>query len=906
MISIFVDNKQIDVTDDIDLLITRSIADIREPEKRTSDWSKTVTLPGTKVNNTLFTYIFDVALDILGNGQFAPSFNPNKKADVVVLNDGLEQLRGFIRLIQINVLDKNLIEYECSLHGQTADLFTSISNSKLSDLDFGEYNHTLNRVNVVDSWASSIIKNGISQPFNLGEGYVYAQILDKFATTGTNASQWRVDDHIPCLYAKTIIDKIFDNVGYEYSTDSFFNSERFKRLIVPFNNYGLNSDESAALNRLFQAQVSGINTYAYNQTIQFNNDSTGGNFDNGGNYNVSTYKYTAPFSGDYDFYLTLNANYSTATPQPNDYVQCDFAIYKNGVFAGLTPLFRSTTSVNSWDFDATNYATVNCLSGDQIEIKLNQVYTSGNLPIASTFGTFTINLNTYFFNKVSTFTFAYNNTLEFANFFKGDYTQKDFIIGLVKMFNLYIEPNYDNPKKLRIVTRDEFYNGANLDWSKKLDYSQPINIIPMGDLDANPFTFSYAEGQDNHSKEYKSNTNLVYGQRTIRIDNDFVKEEKKINVIFASTLFVQDNSTQRYYSVNNGSREQLRILYYGGLQTTSQYKIYESNISGAVSYTQYPLTLHIDSPTNMQFDLNFGMSSYVLAGKGFNYSNQNLVNVYWYKTIIEITNKNSKLFNGYFRINPYDWNKIKFNDLYYFENQYWRLNKIIDYNPLQDGVYQCEFLLAKYYDGTSEVKKTLGSGIADYFGNQFPNGKPLGFTGTIYGGINIGTGQDLGSENVNVGDSTMSMGMRLNTNLGGVNNAIPDAFSMVNLLNCTNFIPNEQAKTYIENWKMLGAYLSGGSVVEIDNTNSPYTVLREDYLVVADTNHGDINMVLPNPSTNKGKTFVVKKIDANHKIYITAGDGSILIDDTTTHEMGNSKLCHHFISTGSKYYVIVP
>ena len=202
MISIFVDNKQIDVTDDIDLLITRSIADIREPEKRTSDWSKTVTLPGTKVNNTLFTYIFDVALDILGNGQFAPSFNPNKKADVVVLNDGLEQLRGFIRLIQINVLDKNLIEYECSLHGQTADLFTSISNSKLSDLDFGEYNHTLNRVNVVDSWASSIIKNGSSQPFNLGEGYVYAQILDKFATTGTNASQWRVDDHIPCLYQK--------------------------------------------------------------------------------------------------------------------------------------------------------------------------------------------------------------------------------------------------------------------------------------------------------------------------------------------------------------------------------------------------------------------------------------------------------------------------------------------------------------------------------------------------------------------------------------------------------------------------------------------------------------------------------------------------------------------------------
>jgi hypothetical protein len=77
--------------------------------------------------------------------------------------------------------------------------------------------------------------------------------------------------------------------------------------------------------------------------------------------------------------------------------------------------------------------------------------------------------------------------------------------------------------------------------------------------------------------------------------------------------------------------------------------------------------------------------------------------------------------------------------------------------------------------------------------------------------------------------------------------------------------------------------------------------------MVADTSTANVNIVLPTPSSsNKGKLFVVKKPETNHKVYITAGDGSIYIDDATTHELGNSKICHHFISSGTKYFVIVP
>lgn len=918
MISIFVDNKQIDVTEDIDLLITRSIADIREPEKRTSDWSKTVTLPETKVNNTLFTYIFDVALDILGNGQFAPSFNPNKKADVVVLNDGLEQLRGFIRLIQINVLDKNLIEYECSLHGQTSDLFTSLGNAKLSELDFSEYNHNLDQTNVANSWDTSIIKNGISQPFSYGNGYVYAQILSRRSNNTDVTNSWKVDDHIVSLYAKTVIDKIFSNVGYQYTDDSIFNTDRFKRLIIPYNNFGLNVDETAVTNRLFQAQISAPLTANKGDVIPFNNDSTGGNFDNGGNYNVSTYSFTAPVAGRYNFFLSLDASATFLTSSSLTSATVEFHLYVNNVKTRII-LVNSDNSYSSIGTNTFNFTTIGSKDVDLNKndvVKLvyydviENVFQTGT-SWSTTYKNISLNINpsTYFYNQASADEYGFNNIIEFSKFFSSDYTQKELLLSFVKMFNLYIEPDYNNPKKLKFIPRDDFYNGQNKDWSKKLDYSQTTEIIPMGELDSNPYIFTYKEGNDNNNKTYKDNTGRIYGDRIIRIDNDFVKQEKKIEIVFAPSPIYKDDTTGRYYSkYSNGAdnNSQLHLLYYSGAVTTPIYTIYNIDYTSAIAYNKYPVTLHIDSISNMQFDLGFGMPTYLNVGSGLNYSNQNLVNVYWYKTIIELTNKNSKIFRGYFRINAYDWNSLRFNDLYYFENQYWRLNKVIDYNPLQEGVYQCEFLLAKYYEGTSAIKKNLGTGVSDYFGNGFPFGRPLGFTGVRSGGVNLGMGTDLGGEIINVGDNTNSMGLRLNTNLGGSNNTIPSTFSNVNLLSCNDFIPLEQSKTYIENWTMLGAYLSGGNVVEIDDTDSPYTLLREDYLIVADTNNGDINMVLPNPSTNKGKTFVVKKIDSNHKIYITAGDGSILIDDTTTHEMGNSKLCHHFISTGSKYYVIVP
>jgi len=131
MIEILVEGQPLELLENPQILITRSIADIREPEARESEWSKTIEIPGTATNNKIFSHLFEVEQTVYGT-----SFNPNIKADCIIYEDGIEQLRGFLRLLTIRVDDSTHITYEVTCHGQSADLFTNIADLKLNQLDF--------------------------------------------------------------------------------------------------------------------------------------------------------------------------------------------------------------------------------------------------------------------------------------------------------------------------------------------------------------------------------------------------------------------------------------------------------------------------------------------------------------------------------------------------------------------------------------------------------------------------------------------------------------------------------------------------------------------------------------------------------------------------------------------------
>jgi hypothetical protein len=593
MIELLVNGNRVDLGEGVDIALNKSIADIRNPETRSADFSKTITIPGTSQNNKVFNHIFDVANDIIGSGQYNPDFNPNKKADCILLVDGMPQISGFIRLTEI-IANNDRYEYNCTIHGEGANLFTDLENAKLNELDFSEYNHTCNIINIKDSWDNQIYIDGVQEAFEYGRGYVWTQVLPKRTILNTDINEWKADDHTPALYAKTIVDKIFDTKGYKYTDDSFFTSDRFKRLIVPFANNGL--EASGATDRLFQAETTGttFTSGTTDFTIPFGNDSASGNFDNGGNYDTTSYEYTVPVGGIYAFYFAPNITFTAPTPlgSPVDTI-LEFSFVINGTTT-ITQLIDSNNVDNAtWTFTDIRNIQRRFAAGDTIKVQIESVqyYDSNSLAQFIPFGTMAIGSQTYFYNGTSASSIVYNETVDFGFFFGDKQTQRDFMLSLVRMFNLYVEQT--DAKTLRFVPRDEFYNGTKQDWSQLLDYDQPHEIVPMGELQNNPYVFTYKEGTDYGSKDHKQKTGRIYGDRTLRIDNDFVKSEKKIEVAFASTTMYNKNN--KFFALASDDKgkhtDDLRILYYNGLRQVPTYFFYDETKPSNPNVEFYPSLL---------------------------------------------------------------------------------------------------------------------------------------------------------------------------------------------------------------------------------------------------------------------------------------------------------------------------
>lgn len=908
MIEILVNNQRVDVGESFDILINKSIADVREPEKRSSDWTKTITLPGTKNNNKIFGHIFEIEHTVLSDTQFNTNFNPNKKASAVVLVDGLEQIQGFIRLIKIQVTDTANIFYECSIHGQTADLFSSISEKNLYELDFSEYNHTLSVDNVKNSWDTSIKVNNTTVNFEYGNGYVYA-LIDRQNKKLTNHWVWQINEATPCLYAKTIVDKIFEEEGYSYTNDSFFNTDRFKRLIIPAP-AGLVVNTTAANTRLFRAtRTTTQNIANYTTNWLFDNDSTSGNFDNGGNYNVSTGVYTIPVGGSYTFYVDLLGNINTTDyGHTNDKdIYLVVALKVNGNVKSTSIISCGSDDIYTFSGEVLAFPNVYMYSNDEVAIVVSRVY-DNDRPTVPVLGDFVVNVeDSVWYNNMSAINFGAGNVVDFGQFFNAEGKQSDFLVSLIRMFNLYIEPDKDFSKKLRIVPRDEFYNEPTIDLSNKLDYSQPLEIIPMGELNANPYYFTYKEGGDDANQSYQTYYYQTYGSRKFFIDNEFVKGEKKIETIFQPTQMRSYGSEKNFVlSYVPGDKLGYRILYYSGLVQNVNLSLVENVVSPTTiiggQQNKLPITTHIDSITNMNFDLSFGMPREVLLGAGYSYSSNNLFNQYWYRFMYEITNRNSKIVIGYFRLTPADFYKLRFANNYFFEGQYWKLNKIEDYNPLSDGVYKCEFLLSQYIEPFSPTIKVIGAETGSETitnGETFPYGYKYEAPTQPY--INIGFNNDDSNPSQGIiNASNTSVGGLTNTVLGGNEVYIPPMINNSTLVACDNFTPEESDTLYYQNYKLYPLWVSAGNVQTI---TANYTATANDWLFLCDTSGGAITITLPDPATISGKHWIFKKIASSHTVTIDTADDST-IDGSATFTMNANNETHWIVTDGTNYYLI--
>jgi hypothetical protein len=846
---IYINNEQIDLKEDVSIPLNFNIADIREPEKRSTTWSKTVILPGTTFNNDLFSNIWNVnaVINSTGTTNFSPNFNPNLKAQAEITYNEAIQFKGICQLLNVNVTDKYEIEYEVAFFGELQNVYQFFNNKYLRDLDFSEYNHKYTLYNQELSWGNT-------------SGFCYPMIDFGF---GIN-SQFKVTEMFPALYVKTIIDKMFLDAGFSYSS-SFFETQLFKKLIIPYSGAStLKLTAEQVRDRTMRASKTATQSIINNNSgtvtapevanatrLIYPDKTTPPNFDDGNNWfdqqgGVNYQTYVVPKSGTYNLTAFIKANVthlpSTATADlTNSTVGVGmFAIYKNSiqVIANI-PCYMKQISAqvnvdDSFMFTASNSTTLpaTLTSGttsltsegqlsittylaqnDIIQIKYanfgsyNQPYQVGTsvfYSIYSNSGTkqewnntskFQMNVlqDSFFSVQLTDTNIQEGDDVEVNVVLPDKIKQSDFFNSIIKAFNLFVEVDKGNPKKLLIEPRPTFYaSGTTRDWSYKLDYSKETKIIPLGELNNKTYLFTYAEDTDFFNADYKTTYNEVYGQRKYEVLNDFLKGEVVTQLIFSPTPLVNtighDRVISKIYTLDaNGTikptQSNIRLLYWGGLKPTNNAWQHIAT-SGTTSRNDFPYAGHLDDVNNPTFDLNFGVPNQVYY-TAQRYTANNLYNKYWRDYIEQISDKDSKIFSGYFLLNEFDIQSLDFRDLFFFENEYWRLNKIIDYDRVMNQPTKCEFIKLKTlpnYTDDSGIDINGGSEDLDNL-TPAPTARGIAFNnnyvaiGALVSGRNnlvqsgdgvIVSGQDnvvgVGSKNVTI---TSSTGV---TVLGGVSN----------------------------------------------------------------------------------------------------------------------------------------
>lgn len=656
---------ELDLYDNVSIPINKSIIDIQNIAERKSDFSKTITLPGTSNNNNIFSNIFNLARSVQNDEtyNFAPDFNPSLKADAILYKNGIVQLQGYLQLTNINVLDDYEIEYEIIIIGKTANLFQDLGDKKLNELDLSAFNHDWTFANMVTSWTPSA-----------AIGYYYG-LID--LGLSSNQRGYKTENWLPQIFLKVIIDAIFKDAGYRYSSN-FFTSGHYTKLVVPATQNKPLLTEQQVTDNTFEADrltdsasvtlVSTNPTYVlpFNNTVQ-NTVPSG--------YDNTTFKFTAQKNGNYT--IGVNA-VMELTISGGGGGLFNYEVLKNGSLIFATPQYiisLTPTDIFRENFSFTDYLEV----GDEIEVQLKNIVTTVDVVLKA--GSY--------FNAVINAEIQVGGVMELASCLPSDIKQTDFLLSVINLFNLYIEPSELDPKRLIIEPRDNFYLDTLVDLTDKVDMSQPIEIKPLAELKYKEYNYEMAVDKDAANSDYLLKYSQPYGSAKIGIVNDFVDETFTTKVVFAPTPLINSKNVGMVFSQivfrdTSGTRKdgtsKLRLLYAGGLSAsfgTNFFSLLDPD--GTFHFfNSYPYVGHLDNFNNPTFDVNYYQPkeiAYTTKTKVI-YTPNNLYNLYHRKGLEEITNKDSKTVTLYAHLTENEINKLSFRNYYFIDKQYYRLYEI--------------------------------------------------------------------------------------------------------------------------------------------------------------------------------------------------------------------------------------
>jgi hypothetical protein len=744
MVRIQLATGYLDVKEGTAFPLNFQVGDIRDISKRQGNYSKTITLTGSKNNNNLLNHYYDVNI-------IEGTFNINALTTGSVIQDGIPIMEDVsiqltsVKKAQMTDGYEEHVEYEVLIKDSKADFFTAIANKELTDIDFSDFNHTYDAFNVVNRFDNTIV-DGFKYFLPANSAYIY------------NTQEFK-----PAIFAKVYFDRIFADAGFTYDWPTIA-YDRFDKLFIPYNGGVDNFDYN---DYLVKAEITTPITIASTYSIQGQtNIGVGIGYTAPGNkinitnwieledpqsiFNNVTGVYTTPFnisnqnSQQYDYSITMSYQLNII----NNTAFTFYGAYGTGtssvaapvfytpylaVSAGTQPLIPAFLYTNTAIPSNSTYANnaVQCpltlapsstfnLITQTVQLTLPLTYqlltqlSSGTLGINVQQQNIVLNNNTNTFrtwrrgsitgplsgsNQIriqavitsiqlsivpSSTVYAIGGTIDVNDYVPKKIKQSDFIKGIFNMYNLYAQVDSIQPNKLLLQNRDDFYDsGVEVDWTEKLakDQEQELSFLP--EITAKKVILTYAADKDAPNVTYTNATSDIYGQAEVIFDNEYVKEVDTKPILFSPTPVIKTLFGAFVPMIAGAAPEtNIRILY-------------DKTLTGVPLATCGPYSI-LDYGSVGQSNL----TSYPLVGHfddpltpsfDINFA---ICNFYYYQPT-NLTDNN--LYNRYWRrtmgqinngkmlianfdLKENDIQALKLNDKIRIDNSWWNINKVIDYD----------------------------------------------------------------------------------------------------------------------------------------------------------------------------------------------------------------------------------
>ena len=703
----------LDIYSSIPLLINKSFAELGDIGKRNSDYSVGVLLPGSKRNNKFFENYFNVDAQSL-------YFNPNQRVPCQILINDESYFTGYMRLNKVSVLDSK-VEYDVTLYSTPAELYGSIGNNLMKDLNFADedytFNHVFNLENVTKGFTYDNFSLNQEEPYPyfypvVHNGYLYTgdtvnftggtilsrtnlytstgplgSYVDLTAAYADGVQQFRINSPTQGLYNNqlkpglniwSLLKLMFKTYGYSITSD-FFNTPWMKTLYM----FGYFSSDLTK----FAFSVSSIQTL--------------------------------PLEGVEVFFVDIDSKVNAVVAKLGTGIPCfcasDINITLNYV-GGVTVKSTIPYGTSGLTFNTG----VNFVSGS-----------SSDVPNGTTLKYLPVNVG-------DTVPYVDGDYVDFSLVVDQNIKQIDVLSSIAKKFNLVLIPDPNNGYNIRIEPYDYFIGTGEVhNWTNLISYDKGFTVEPALNYIESEIQFTDQEDNDEGNRLFKINNNRIYGQNYIYNPTSFKSSQKRIDTIFSPELIrkwdssgttnngniglplginyagsnnqIETATTEKVNWIYKGVKTKPKLFWWLGCQNPfldvlgetynasnfyKTYNVYIQNSSGSTYYqlNNIPVISHtmpMGNPDKNKINndsqcilFNSELPANVDIGvQPFNtYTENDAYSSFYEGRITNLYDPNTRVLSGYFNLSYADLKNLQPEDLIKVNEQHFVVSKIEGFN----------------------------------------------------------------------------------------------------------------------------------------------------------------------------------------------------------------------------------